>query len=77
MTPQTEADLLKDMAKANEQLHTLMGNGQPGIIKEHADRLAGLERRFWWLITAIITVSFLTGSGTLTLQNLMPLFKAL
>ena len=50
---------------------SLFGNGQPGVIAQHTQRLDKLERGYWIALAVVGTIQFLTGNGFLSLQGLM------
>lgn len=63
--------LIAQVAQLRIQMKELMGNGQPGLIKDIQADLAALKGLLWKLTLAFAVIATATGSGTISLKSLL------
>lgn len=66
-------DIISEVAVLKDQMERLLGNGQPGIIDKHEERLNKHDRYLWMVIGIWVGVEFLTGTGTISLSKFLSL----
>lgn len=63
----------------NDMHHRLFGNGQKGVLAEHDERITENGKKIDRVITIgvvlVVVTQFLSGSGVVSLENLLKLLK--
>lgn len=62
-------DIGSRLAVLEDQMRTLLGNGQPGIITKQDNRIRAVERINYIGIGIIVTLQFLSANGLLNIRN--------
>lgn len=64
-------DYDRRLAVLEEQMETLLGNGQPGRISNIEAKLASHDKWFWISMGCIMGFQFLSGNGMISLSKIL------